>query len=233
MDRQVDQARQKEMELCLSTEAKYIVQVVEGQQPKNVSFVWAHIVICSFQCHENSLQPASCKRGKRKREQAFRKKGNEKQGRWNQLYIHLSDSEKGHNQRKAISLPYLSVSFSTSTLTQPSSQSLSLCPSQRCFCPFDSLLFMLHNDTLRNLHPPSSPSSTSLPLCPFLSSSLSSSPHHLLPACPVSHFPPLSISLLQVGHHAVILAIGNGSWPQRMGDCKCSTDEILGGDRIV
>lgn len=28
----------------------------------------------------------------------------------------------------------------------------------------------------------------------------------------------------------MILAIGNGSWPQRMGDCKCSTDEILGGD---
>lgn len=28
----------------------------------------------------------------------------------------------------------------------------------------------------------------------------------------------------------MISAIGNGSWPRRMGDCKCSTDEILGGD---
>lgn len=86
---------------------------------------------------------------------------------------------------------------------------------------------MLHNGTLRNLHLPSSPSWASLPLSLFLSSTF-----YLLlfPACPISHFPPLSISLLQRGHHAVILAISNGSWTHWMGDCKCSTDEILGGE---
>lgn len=88
---------------------------------------------------------------------------------------------------------------------------------------------MRHNGTLRNLHLPSSPSWASLPLFPFFC------PLHffyllLFPACPISHFPPLSISLLRGGHHAVILAISNGSWPHWMGDCKCSSDEILGGE---
>lgn len=115
--------------------------------------------------------------------------------------------------------------YSHSTLI---SLSLALLISEM-FCPFDFLLFMLHNGALRNLSPPSCWSSLFSSITPFLSFALFLL-LYLLPAYPVSHFPPLSISLLWRGHHAVILAVGNGSWPQRMEGCKCSTDEILVGD---
>ena len=207
------------------TEAKCIVRVVEGvvvtgNSDRKMSLLWG-LILASV--HFGVMKTASNTlhvKGGKENECGLLEKAGMRRRAGGISFISISLTVKGDIIReKAISLPSLSLSFSTCTFTQLPSQSHSLSLSLSLSLPIsDFLFFMLHNGILRNLHPPSYPSSSSRPLSPIFSSPLLSLLLLLLLFLLV-HFLPLSA--LSLTFHFSLSHYSKGatmlwSWPSVM-----------------
>lgn len=139
---------------------------------------------------------------------AFREKRAEEGGQV-ELASYPPLRQRKDTQLEESNLPSAALSFPTFAHTQPTSLNLRLSlPISEMFLSIWFSLFVLHNGTLRNLYPPSSPSHYTLPLSPFLSSTFSSS------TASFPHAPSLTshLSLSHYSKGATMLR----SWPSVM-----------------